>query len=57
MDKKTLTSTGNGAVMLPRCANGVGVPTDIDGERCIFDCTRLTVNVTGDLSVEKKKSI
>lgn len=38
--------------MPPRWANvGVGVPTDIDDERCILFCTRLTVNMTGDLSV------
>lgn len=45
-----LTSTGNGAVMGARCVNGVGVPTDMDDERCIFVCTRLTVSITGDLS-------
>lgn len=47
-----LTSTGSGAVIPPRCANGVPVPTDIDGDRCILFCTRLTVNMTGDLSGE-----
>lgn len=31
-----LTSTGNGAVMLFRCDMDVGVPTDIDGDRCIL---------------------
>lgn len=37
--------------MPPRWArDGVGDPTDIDDERCILFCTRLTVNITGDLS-------
>lgn len=40
----------------PRWANvGVGEPTDIDDERCILFCTRLTVNMTGDLSVIEQK--
>lgn len=38
--------------MLFRCDIDVGVPTDIDGDRCILLCTRLTVNMTGDLSGE-----
>lgn len=43
-----LTSTGWGAVIPTLWDNGV--PTEIDGDRCILFCTRLTVNMTGDLS-------
>lgn len=54
-----LTSTGNGAVIPPRCAKGVDAPTDIDDERCILFWTRLTVRITGDLSEinEPKKEL
>lgn len=31
-----LTSTGNGAVIPPLCANGVNGPADTDDERCIL---------------------
>lgn len=42
--------------MLFRWAIGVGAPTDIDWERCILFWTRLTVNITGDLSGKQKEN-
>lgn len=53
--RNVLTSTGNGAVIPPRWASGAVVPTDIDDERCILFCTRLTVNITGDLSKSRNQ--
>lgn len=45
-ESKSLTSTGNGAVIPPRCASGVDGPTDTDDERCILLFARCTVKLT-----------
>lgn len=53
----TLTSTGKGAVILPRCAIGVDGPTEIDDERCIL-CDLCTVKSTvGEAEIKRKNRI